>query len=214
VFSFFYYPFYSYYPYYSSSYYLSYPYYSGYSYYPSTYGEYRYVDETYEEDAGELYGAVEPVGTSANDLLATGSRAFADGDYVTAADAFLQAAVQVPESAVARFAYGHALFAMGRYEAATDSIRAGLELDPTWVSSKMDRRQYYRDPAQFEEQLAALGAYVNAHPDNAEARFLLAYNLYFSDRKGEALSQFELLLGSPLDREAELFTSAMEGSAY
>ena len=114
---------------------------------------------------------------------------------------------------MARFAYGHTLFALGKYQRAAEAVRKGLELDPTWPGVRMDRRNFYRDPSQFEAQLKKLEQYVAQHPEDGDARFLLAYNLYFSGQKGRAREEFGTLIKTnPLDAHSELFLKYLAGA--
>jgi cytochrome c-type biogenesis protein CcmH/NrfG len=56
-----------------------------------------------------------------------------------------------------------------------------------------------------------LEAYVASHPDNTDARFLLAYNLYFSGQEAQAAQEFSRLAqANPLDRGPELFLQELE----
>jgi hypothetical protein len=197
----FFYPWYDYYYPYAPSYYPYGPYdyypYPPYDYYPyEPYSYYPYEPYSY----GGSYGA------GSQDPLTVGSQQFAQGDYRQASDTFLKAIVAQPDNPKARFAYGQTLFALGQYQSAAEAIRQGLALDLTWPQAQMDLRSAYGDPSEFSRQLGQLESYLAAHPEDTNARFLLAYNLYFSGQKDRAREEFSKLAGAnPLDKAPELF---------
>jgi tetratricopeptide (TPR) repeat protein len=196
-----------YYPYWAS--YYPYDYYP-YSYYPyQPYDYYPYEPYTYSGGYGSgSYAA------GSQDPLATGSQYFAQGDYQLARDTFLKAIVAQPDNAKARFAYGQALFALGQYQSAAEAIRQGLALDLTWPQALMDLRSAYGDPSEFVRELGQLEGYLAAHPEDTNARFLLAYNLYFSGQKDQAREEFSRLAqANPLDKAPELFLNNLSGTS-
>ena len=58
----------------------------------------------------------------------------------------------------------------------------------------MDRREFYVDPQDFEIQLWALQEHLRQHPDDADARLVLAYNLYFTRRPDAARAELQKIL--------------------
>ena len=198
-------PWWPWYDYYWPSYYNRY----GYNYYP--YEPYYYPYEPYY---GGGYGAGDYGVSSPQDVLALGSQYFAQGDYQQAKDSFLKAMIAQPENPQARFAYGQALFALGQYQSAAEAIRQGLALDLTWPQVEMDLRGAYGDPSEFARQLGKLESYLAAHPEDADARFLLGYNLYFSGQKDRAREEFsKLAQANPLDKAPELFLDYLSGTS-
>jgi thioredoxin-like negative regulator of GroEL len=67
----------------------------------------------------------------------------------------------------------------------------------------MNRRGFYGDPAAFDAQLQRLERAVQAAPADPAARFLLAYNLYFTGQRASAAEHFRAL--GDKDPEAQLF---------
>jgi Flp pilus assembly protein TadD len=145
------------------------------------------------------------------DPLSLGFQRFSQGQYLLAKRLFAQALTARPKDASVYFAYAQALFALGEYRLATDAVRHGLALDPTWPQATADVRSLYADPSEFTSQLARLEAYVASHPDDTDARFLLAYNLYFSGQEAQAAQEFSRLAqANPLDRGPELFLQQLQ----
>jgi len=199
-------PWYDYYYPYWPSYYSPY----WYNYYP--YEPYSYPYEPYTYYPSEPHSYSSGYGTGSQDPLALGSQYFAQGDYQQARDSFLKAMVAQPNNPKARFAYGQTLLALGQYQSAAEAIRQGLALDLTWPQVQMDLRSAYGDPSEFARQLGKLETYLAAHPEDADARFLLAYNLYFSGQKDRAREEFSRLAqANPLDKAPELFLDSLSG---
>jgi hypothetical protein len=196
-----------------------YDYYYPYWYYPYWYypygPDYYYGGDGYGTTYPQPYPRTQPyAGASNQDLLAVGSQYFAQGDYLQARDTFRRAVVAQPKNPNARFAYGQALFALGQYQSAAEAIRQGLALDQTWPGVEMDLRNAYGDPSEFARQLGQLETYLAGHPDDATARFLLAYNLYFTGQKDRAREEFtKLAEANPLDKAPELFLNYLPGTS-
>ena len=136
-------------------------------------------------------------------LIDRGDEWFGKGEYRRAVDCYRAAVRKAPDDPTAAFALGHGLFAVGSYREAGRELRRAVRLFPEVVSVPMRRRDFYGDPKDFEAQLARLADYVGRHPEDPQARFLLAYNYFFSDRRSEARKHFAAL--GPRDLEAAIF---------
>ncbi len=136
-------------------------------------------------------------------LVEAGDTYFGRGEFARAVEAYRAAARNAPDDPMAAFALGHGLFAMGVYTQAAAQLRLGLTLYPAMVQVAMNRRAFYGDPVRFDEQVGRLAQYVDANPGDADARFLLGYNYFFSGRRAEAKAQFDAL--GPQDPIARLF---------
>jgi Flp pilus assembly protein TadD len=195
-------------------------------YYPNDYGSYGpYSQNRFSYQAGPRVSvsvALVPslradgssdvrVSVTADDggysrLMESGILLFRSGKYAEASRTFLQVINANPDDAYAYFSYAHSAFAESNYAAAAEALSRGLQLKPDWVCRDMDRRDYYENPKDFDRQLAALEAYVKAHPRDDAAQFVLAYNYYFSDRRADARRIFERLRESgSWHHEAKLF---------
>jgi len=185
--------------------------YSPYYYWPEDF--YGYAPDYYygPEEAVSTYPTQPYSSAVSPDPLSLGFQYFAQEQYLQAKRYFEQALAASPRDADAYFAYAQALFALGEYRSAADAVRHGLALDPTWPHATVDVRSPYADPSEFTSQLSRLEAYVASHPDNTDARFLLAYNLYFSGQEAQAAQEFSRLAqANPLDRGPELFLQELE----
>jgi len=140
---------------------------------------------------------------AARRLVDVGDRFFGRGEFARAAEAYRAAARNAPDDPMAAFALGHGLFATGAYAQAAAELRRALGLYPAMVQVAMNRRAFYGDPMRFDEQLGRLAAYVEANPGDADARFLLGYNYFFSGRRAEAKAEFAAL--GAQDAIAQLF---------
>jgi tetratricopeptide (TPR) repeat protein len=127
-------------------------------------------------------------------LITNGDGQFAASKYEDAAGLYKKAMENYPEQPVPRFAYGHTLFALGEYDRATDSILKGLELMPKWSRSEIDLQAFFQYPLEFQDKLQRLENWVNEHPDDRKATFLLAYCKHFSAHKIEARHLFKKLI--------------------
>ncbi|MFP4056276.1 MAG: tetratricopeptide repeat protein [Candidatus Brocadiia bacterium] len=150
---------------------------------------------------------IDDAGLSADQLVDIADTLFAQGRFERAAEAYRAAAHKKPDDPMTAFALGHGLFAVGAYAEAAGALRRGLRLYPDFVGVRMDRRHFYGDPAAFEAQLQRLEAFVAAHPDDRPARFLLAYNYFFSGQRQAAREHFQAL--GPGDSEAQMFLRHM-----
>ena len=98
-----------------------------------------------------------------------------------------------------------ALFATGDYHAAAGSIRRALTLDPTLVAAPVDKHLFYKEPVDFDQQLAKLELYFKEQPNDADARLVLAMNYLFG---GRPLAAVELLEGAPTEVYGEVDMAA------
>ena len=107
-------------------------------------------------------------------VLAAARDAFRQRDYQQAR-LFAEGAVQRrPGDPAAHEFYALTLFALQEYQAAATVLNALLAAAPGWDWTTMQR--LYAAPSEYEPQLRSLENYTKAHPDDAPARFVLAYH--------------------------------------
>jgi Flp pilus assembly protein TadD len=126
---------------------------------------------------------------------------------------YAKATALAPEEAALHLVLADALFATGDYHYAAYSIRRALELDPKLAETSVDKHAFYSDPSEFDAQLARLEAHCEAHPEDADARLVLATNQLFGRRPGAAVSLLERSQGpaagvSAADPAVELILAA------
>lgn len=129
-------------------------------------------------------------------LIDYGSSFFKNADYQTAASLFKRAIDLDQKLPVVHIAYGDSLFALGRFDEATQAILTGLEIYPKYAENPINRREFYNNPSEFDRQLRILENYVHTHPSNLNARFLLGYNYFFTQAYEKAEEQLKAVLSS------------------
>jgi len=106
-------------------------------------------------------------------VFETARGAFKAGDYAAAQKAADDAIRQQPSDAVLHEFRALTLFAQGNYRDAAATLYPVLAAGPGWDWDTM--KALYADPATYTRQLDALQAFVAANPNDAAARFVLAY---------------------------------------
>jgi tetratricopeptide (TPR) repeat protein len=129
-----------------------------------------------------------------DELINYGSSFFKKSDYSMAAKLFKRAIETQKDVPVVHIAYGDSLFALGRFDEATQAILKGLEIYPKYAESQINRRDFYGNPSDFDAQLQKLENYVHKHPTNLNARFLLGYNYFFIQDYDRADQQLQVVL--------------------
>lgn len=118
--------------------------------------------------------------------LRLGDDHFRRGEFDRAAEEYKLAVLEDPDSGVARYALADALFALGDYHFAAYSLRKAIERQPDWLGRKFLKREFYEDPSLFDAHMTAVRAWLEMHPFDEAALFVLAYNLFRDDQAGEA----------------------------
>jgi tetratricopeptide (TPR) repeat protein len=123
-------------------------------------------------------------------LLDSARTAFSQGDYATALTQCTQAAARLPNSGLPHEFRGLILFALKQYKEAAGPVYAVLSVGPGWNWETLC--SFYPQNEVYVAQLRALEQYVEAHPDEAEARFLLAYHYMVEGHNDAAADQFKV----------------------
>jgi tetratricopeptide (TPR) repeat protein len=119
---------------------------------------------------------------------------FKKSDYDMAAKLFKRAIDTKKDLPVVHIAYGDSLFALGKFEEATQAIIKGLKIYPKYAESRINRRDFYGNPSDFDFQLQKLESYVHSNPTNLNAKFLLGYNYFFIQDYEKADEQLQAVL--------------------
>lgn len=112
--------------------------------------------------------------------LDRGAEYFRAGRYIEAMHRFRMATLADLDFGVSKFAYAHALFALGNYEYAAFEIRKGLEVLPDWIVMGGDLKQMYDNPEDFEDQLSALKCCLDLWNGDENVMLVLGYVSFFS----------------------------------
>jgi len=140
-------------------------------------------------------------------LLDAARTAFQQADYATALTQVNQALAQQSNDPVSHEFRGLVLFATGKYAEASAAIYAVLSTGPGWDWTTMIG--FYADAAVYTQQLRALEDYRTAHPNAAEARFLLAYHYLTCGYNDAAVKELQKVVAlNPKDQlSAQLLRS-------
>jgi len=124
-------------------------------------------------------------------LIKVGKAAFAAQELGRAAERFRQARQLLPREAEAYFLQAQALFALGKYLEAVDTICAGVDLKPDWPLARFRPRDLYGDKAgEYAEHLRRLEQILARNPNDPDLLFLQGYQLWFDGRKDAARQLF------------------------
>ncbi|MBU0755153.1 MAG: hypothetical protein KJ645_08425 [Planctomycetes bacterium] len=123
---------------------------------------------------------VTDAGDRSLEYLDQGAQYFRQGMYLEALQFFRLAALADLNAPIPKFAYAHALFALGIYEYAAYEIRQGLALMPDWPRIGGDLTLMYDGTDDFEKQLMALQEYLAVNDHDEDALFVLGYISFFS----------------------------------
>jgi hypothetical protein len=156
----------------------------------------------------------DPLAESARQIE-LGKEAFAAEEYARAFSRFRRATKLAAREPMAHFLLAQALFAIGKYDEAVESIHAGLRLRPDWPKSRFRAAELYGpNAAEFAEHLKRLEAAVDRHPDDPVLLFLYGYQLWFDGRQDEAVPFFRRAAAVAPDKtDIERFLNARLGGA-
>ncbi len=147
------------------------------------------------------------------EYLDEGANFFREGKYQEALHMFRLATLADLNFAIPKFAYAHALYALGMYEYAAYEIRLGMCLMPDWPEMGGDLTLMYGDPADFEEQLSALRAHIEIMISDQDALLVLGYVSFFSgdlNTAEESFKEFEFSTDRDTAYTAELFMNTIQ----
>ncbi|MGD9720772.1 MAG: tetratricopeptide repeat protein [Pirellulales bacterium] len=143
----------------------------------------------------------------ATQLFDAARQAFSAEDYAAALDKVNQAIAKTPDDPALHEFRGLVLFATGKYHEAAATIYAVLSSGPGWDWSTL--ASLYSNIDLFTRQLRALESYCQAHPDEADASFLLAYEYLTMGSVDAAVTELKQVVKlNPKDQlSAQLLTS-------
>jgi tetratricopeptide (TPR) repeat protein len=113
-------------------------------------------------------------GNAAEEQLNSAIDAFKKGDYEAALNLVNQAIQQTPTDAVCHEFRALVLFAKHDYQQAAATIHSVLAVGPGWDWTTLS--SLYSDIRVYNDQFKALELFVDNHPQDGAARFLLAYH--------------------------------------
>lgn len=145
------------------------------------------------------------------ELISYGNSFFRNSEFAMAASFYEKAIERNQEISEVHIAYGDSLFALGRFEEAAQAIVKGLQINPDYAEKPVNRRDFYRNPKEFDLQLQTLEGYVRNHPSNLDAKFLLGYNYFFIQDYARANMEFQaVLVSKTLNSSAQLLRRTIQ----
>lgn len=115
--------------------------------------------------------------------------AFRSGNYDVALSKLDTTLQTMPRDTVVHEFRGLVLFALKKYPESAAAIYAVLAAGPGWDWTTMV--SLYPGSAAYTQQLRALEEFVKAHPQSADARFLLGYHYQTMGHTNNAAKQFQ-----------------------
>lgn len=161
-----------------------------------------------ERPASSVTPSDAPLG---GEFLSSAQEAFHSGNFAQALRLASHAAVELPQNAQPHELMSLALFALKDYRGANIEAHAALALAP--ASDWNTLYAYYGEVPVYERQLEALVVHIDAHPDAADARFVLAYHDLMMGHKKEARAQLEIVVARvPQDQVAAKLLRQLGGT--
>lgn len=139
------------------------------------------------------------------------ARLFGRGRYAEAAEVCRRLSLTNQKDPLVRLSHVQCLIADERYDYAAYILKQTIDLNPDWNEIFMRVRGYYPDWGIFVSQLSQLERYISEKPNDADAKFLLAYTYLFSDRRHDAATVLRGILDQhPKDNAAHAFLRLAE----
>lgn len=152
-----------------------------------------------------------PTDDAASQLLDAARDAFMQGEYDTALQRVNEAIAKNPNEPVMHEFRSLCCFALKQYKDAAAAAYAVLSLGPGWDWTTLI--SLYPKPDEYTKQLRALEDYVDAHPKEADVRFLLAYQYLTCGHNDSAARQLkEVVRLSPKDQLSAQILAAISPS--
>ncbi len=145
------------------------------------------ASDTYADDAVPA-GQPTPAELAAN-LFDTARQAFYQGDYETALAKVNEAIAQAPDDATLHEFRALCWFATGNYKESAAALYAVLSAGPGWDWTTLSG--LYPSTDVYTKQLRALESYVEAHPQEPQAHFVLAYHYLTCGQTDAAKGQLQ-----------------------
>ncbi len=125
-------------------------------------------------------------------LIRQGNEFFAEGHYLQAAKRYEQAAAAGPFEPMPYFHLAQAQLAQGKYAEAVLAIQRGMRIKPNWPEAPFQPKALYGERGgEYQQHLAHLADVVGKNMNDDSLLFLLGYQLWFDERRDEAMVLFQ-----------------------
>jgi uncharacterized protein (TIGR03066 family) len=168
----------------------------------------------YSQPLPEVFAVEQPAGEAAPGMtdFDAARAAFYQGDYAAALASTDKALATLPNDPIIHEFRALVLFAQSKYPESAAGLYSVLSVGPGWDWTTLI--SLYPNVEVYTTQLRGLEAYVNQHPNAADARFVLAYHYLTQGNKDAAAKHYKLLYEkSPQDnvlKELALMTGGPE----
>lgn len=142
-----------------------------------------------DQTAGQPAPTDTAAAASPEDQLNPAIDAFKQGDYTAAINLVNKLLQKTPSDAVMHEFRALVLFAKHDYKQAASTIHSVLAVGPGWDWTTLS--SLYSDIEIYNKQLQALEAFVESHPQDGAAHFLLAYHYLTCGHPDSAAGQFK-----------------------
>lgn len=148
--------------------------------------------------------------TRADDLLEMGDRSFRSGNYRRADERYQQALRSQGESPDPHIRLAQISVVRGDYSRASAHLREAVASAPApgWLLVPHDIQAMFGEPGDFARQVAHLESYLQAHPQDRNAWFVLGAEQHLSGRHQQAYDTFLRLTDRPADPALAAFLDA------
>jgi tetratricopeptide (TPR) repeat protein len=187
------------------------------AYYSPAYACYSTPIATVAYETTSAYPAaasVAPAAAVVDDGLAEFDRArrdFQSAQYASALEWTEKALAYRPKDPVVHEFRALCLFALGDYQRAAMVLNSLLATSPGWDWATMS--SFYASSKVYERQLRALEAHRNANPEDAAARFVLAYHYLVCDFPDAAAKELRKIVAlQPGDQVAARILESLDSS--
>lgn len=146
----------------------------------------------------------------ADELMEVGDRSFRGGNYRRAEERYQLAAKANRDSPMPYVHLAQIATVRGDYTLAASHLREAVAATPGagWLIQAPDIQAMYGEPRDFAAQIARLESYLQAHPADRNAWFVLAAQHYFSGHAREAADALLRLTDRAPDEALTAFVDA------
>ena len=186
----------------------------GYGGYPAT--TYLYADNTYdnppaidEQPAAADQAPADPTAEElerASQYISLGEQSFRAGSYQDALRQWRHAMVDNPNNGALVLLMSQALFALGEYDSAANSVQMAMQMLPEseWGGVVKNYTQLYPNIQVYTDQIRAAEKARDAEPDDGAIRFLLGYHFGYLNYPKQAVRELDKALDiEPRDAGAQ-----------
>ncbi len=175
-----------------------YPYYDNYATYGYSYPTttYLYADATDVVAQAPLDQPATDAVVATGEFVGLGEEAFRAGQYQEALRHWQHAMVDDPNNGAVVLLMGQAMFALGQYEAAANTVQMAMQILPEaeWGNVVKNYTQLYGNIEDYTNQVRAAEKARDSQPDDGAIRFLLGYHFGYLNYPKQAVRELDKAL--------------------